>query len=197
MVETLASNAPTCNGGAIHTDGISTVPDRRIEGRPIVRFWPFRARRQITGVSVSPTGIGVNWANLASDRDIACNCLTLLEDHRVLYLASHREHPVSCVASANELRHKLRGPMEQCRSGDLRNALRGIQAAAREFVTELEGFDRTHGWDDDWRSTVGFLDNALSAFRSLVGVQVARIVDEFGLDIDGDLARILPGRFER
>jgi hypothetical protein len=77
------------------------------------------------------------------------------------------------------------------RADELRDALRGIQAAAREFVTQMEHFCRYRRWEDDWVSTFRFLDEALGAFRALVGVQLAHIVDRFGLKVDGDLARIL------
>lgn len=129
---------------------------------------------------------------MSSDRDIARNVLALLEDHRVLYLPRHREDPEYCVESANHLRNELRAPIEQCRSADLRDHLRGVQAAAREFVTQMEQGRRRKGWDDDWTSAWRHLDNALDAFRALVGVHVAHIVARFDVKVDGDLARILP-----
>jgi hypothetical protein len=154
-------------------------------------FWRFRRRKSLTGLTLSATGVGINWTNVSSDQEIARNVLALLEDHRVLYLPTYREHPEYCVRSANQLRNELRAPIEECGSAELRDALRGIQAAAREFVTQMEHAYRHRQWEKDWPLTRKLLEEALEAFRALVGVQVARIVDRFDIRIDGDLARIL------
>lgn len=58
-------------------------------------------------------------------------------------------------------------------------------------MTQVDGFTAQTTPDRPAPIRV-LLDNALGAFRALVIVQVAHIVERFGFDVDGDLARILP-----
>src|SRR5882762_10037024 len=103
-----------------------------------MRLWPFHTRRRVTGLTLSVTGVGVTWANTPSDRDIARDVFAVIEDHRSFYL-HYRAGAGYFVISIDDVRRYLSGPIEQCRSDELRNALRGIQAATREFATRMAG----------------------------------------------------------
>lgn len=146
-------------------------------------------------MTASVTGGGLSWSNEPSEQALARNALSLLEDRRVLYEPFQVEIPRHCVSSVREIREELRPRIEQCRSAALRDPLRAIQAATREFLTQadkIEGSSRT-GIDIHSGGTPSWLFNQeLGVLRALVGINVALIVERFDLDIDEHLARILP-----
>jgi hypothetical protein len=86
-----------------------------------------------------------------------------------------------CVRSANEIRHFLTARIGSARGKDLADSLRAMRAAARQFV-DAAGPDARNfhpGWRAD--STFGL---ALGDFRTLMGIQIARIATQFGLAVE-------------
>jgi hypothetical protein len=68
-------------------------------------------------------------------------------------------------------------------------SLQAMRAAARQFVDAAGPNARNfrHGWAPD--NTFGLM---LGDFRTLMGVQIARIATQYDLAIEDDLAAILP-----
>jgi hypothetical protein len=100
------------------------------------------ASRRLTSFTL-PTvlgtgGGGVTWENDPSERDRARSVLQRLEDRRVLYDPFEVEIPHQCIQSVREIREYLRGCIDQCTSPGLRDSLRAIQAACRQFLTDAQ-----------------------------------------------------------
>jgi hypothetical protein len=148
-----------------------------------MRLWRKRdTKKQLTSISVSLTGVTLSWEAHKSERRRAWEILHHLEDHRALYdphAASLNGRKELIVASIERLRLNLGERIPQCESVELRDKLREIQAAVREFLTATE---------DPTRSVWC----AVELLRERVGVAVDAVGDIFGIPIDGDLARILP-----
>jgi hypothetical protein len=113
----------------------------------------------------------------------------------VLYDPYDVELPDACVMSVREIRKHLRTLIGQCQSAELRDPLRAVQAACRQFLTDVEAIDGRHGHhihvmgggSDSW-----VFNQALGSFRARVGTSIAVIIEMFDIDIDEHLARVLP-----
>ena len=159
--------------------------------KPAVRVTAETARR-ITGVS-GPFG-GVQWADPGpSDRERVRGFLIELEDRRVLYNPDWLEVRQQVDASVDEIRGACTAALKTFAPNDFATVpLRNIRAACRRYLDETTiefrhaDFDRHRG-----ALTAGaFL--ALGAFRATVGQAVARLAAHYDLEVEGDLASVLP-----
>lgn len=94
-------------------------------------------KRQFTSISVSLTGATLSWQAQETEHARARQILHHLEDHRMLYDPHGDESFEAVVESAERLRSYLSEPIPQCDSVGLRDGLREIQAALREFLTRM------------------------------------------------------------
>jgi uncharacterized protein DUF6650 len=156
-------------------------------------------KRRLTGLTL-PTvlgtgGGGATWAAEPGEKELAASILRYLEDRRVLYNPYDAESPRACAESVREVRGHLRDVIEQCHTSELRDPLRAIQAACRQFLTEAETVAGSNGrivtsllgGPSSW-----LFNQALGSFRAHVGVSVAVIIKTFDVAIDEHLAKILP-----
>ena len=151
-------------------------------------------RHRLTGFTL-PTvlgtgGGGATWAPEPGETELAGSILRYLEDRRVLYVPYWAEVPDQCIASVHEIREHLRSVVEQCHTRELRDPLRAIQAACRQFLTDVSSIAgplvRANVLDQ-WR-----FNQSLGSLRARIGVSVAIIIDTFNVDVDEHLAPLLP-----
>lgn len=143
-----------------------------------------------------PTGVGafgfsLNWEKVPGDEDVARRVITFLEDRRLLFGERHAEDELDCVHSAIEIRHFLTEELARAKPGrSLAESLRAIRTAMRAFVDaagpDARDFRYYHGHMTDHFSL------ALGELRSRVGMHLAVIADQYGIEVEPDLARILP-----
>lgn len=147
---------------------------------------------RLTGIS-SPI-FGVSWNPPAAEVTIARRVITFLEDRRVLFTDESMEVLDHCVASVIEVRRYLTSEIQQAPDGELSSSLRAMRAACRKFleaVGERDGIVvRYGGHPGHWASWR--FGGALGELRGVFGVHIARIAAQNGLDVEDDLARILP-----
>jgi hypothetical protein len=164
-----------------------------------VRIGRREAKRRLIGLTL-PTVLGTGggaatWTIEQGDKARARSVLQDLEDRRVLYDPYDVELPDACIMSVREIRGYLRMVVGQCNSSALRDPLRAIQAACRQFLTDAEaigGADRIHvvgGGSESW-----LFNQALGSLRARVGTSIAVIVGTFDINVDEHLARIMPPR---
>lgn len=145
----------------------------------------------MTGVSAAVGG--AQWERRDDDAEIARRVLNLFADRRMLWKDFSVEIEEHCVVSANKVRDALGGHLDNPEIGtDLTRRLGLLQRLFRDFVDEVgpAGEDRHgHRW-----STHGIdvLSMALGRLRGLVGVQVGELAALYGLDVDDDLASLVP-----
>ena len=146
---------------------------------------------RITGVS-TPI-FGVSWDPPKAERTVARKVIQFLEDRRVLYNPSELEIPDHCVASVLEIRQFLTDQISALDDkSELAASLRAMRAACRKFLDSLPHRSRSLPpmyWAafDSW----AFI-TALGELRGVFGVHLAKIAAQNGLDIEDDLAAILP-----
>jgi hypothetical protein len=147
---------------------------------------------KVSGGSFSVLGIGVNWERTAGDEAVARAVMTFLEDRRLLFGDRHVEDEGHCVASALESRKFLTDQITVASPGKpLEATLKAMRAAFRQFVER--GGPHGHNFQHAHHShQTDPFSLALGDLRSRVGEQLARIAWRYDIEIDQELARILP-----
>lgn len=154
--------------------------------------------RRITGISV-PFG-GISWADPGpSDAEKVREFILFLEDRRVLYNA----HDLEVVSQVERSIHEIREQCTKTLQGLAPKTfavvpIRSIREAARRFHSdqneEFRFFDRDRRRDERGHPSEGSpgFFTALGAFRAIVGLQVAQLAAHYDIDVEGDLAAVLP-----
>lgn len=146
--------------------------------------------------------LGVTLANDEDEMTRARNAVQYLEDRRVLYDPFRAEYPRDCIDSVRIIRTDLAARIDACRSAELRDPLRRIQAACRKFLTDVQGMDIGRLNIDRLTDSRVFdmgrwqFNQALGTLRAQVGMGVAIIIERFDIDVDEKLASILPPPIE-
>jgi hypothetical protein len=143
-----------------------------------------------TGLSLPP-GFGVQWEFTESDKQIARTAIIFLENRRLLFGRRHMEDELDCVRSAIEIRNRLTELIPSARDGGgVEQSLRGIRAACIQFVNQAGPEAR------NFRSPYGGFPlpfgQALGELRTLVGIQLALLVDRYKFEVEEDLLSIFP-----
>lgn len=150
--------------------------------------------KRITGIS-TPI-FGVSWNPENTERDIARQVITYLEDRRVLYTPSEMESPSHCVQSVLQIRQFLTSKIGKApEETELTNSLRAMRAACRKFLNQTSNpngdiirFGSHVGHFASWE-----FNGAIGELRGVFGIHVAKIAVAYGIDIEEDLASIIPG----
>ncbi|MBB4199194.1 hypothetical protein CCR94_17560 [Rhodoblastus sphagnicola] len=148
--------------------------------------------RRITGIS-TPLG-GIQWSDGGpSDADVVRRFLIFLEDRRVLYNAEDLEVTSQVERSVHEIREQSTKALQELGPRAFAvSPIRAIRAAGRRFHDdENEEFRFFDAHSRDRGVGPGFFV-ALGAFRARVGQQVVFLAAHYDIDIEGDLATILP-----
>lgn len=150
--------------------------------------------RRITGIAV-PFG-GISWSDPGpSDAEKVREFILFLEDRRVLYNAYDLEVVSQVERSVQEIREQCTRTLQALPPKAFAVVpVRSIREACRRFHDDQQEEFRFFDFDGHRRSregSPGFFA-ALGAFRAVVGVQVAQLAAHYDLDVEGDLAAVLP-----
>jgi len=150
---------------------------------------------RLTGIS-SPI-VGVSWTPPEVEVTTARRVIAFLEDRRVLYQPTEMEVPDHCIQSVLDIRQFLTAILEHLDDKSaLAQNLRAMRAACRKFLDRMQeargrsfyrGLIQSMGSYDAW-----VFCGAVGELRGVVGLHVALIAARNGLDVEGDLATILP-----
>ena len=148
---------------------------------------------RITGLSIPV--FGISWNPPEAHCAVARRVVAFLEDRRVLYVPSEAELPDHCVHSVVEIRHFLTQELgalsAQC---ELAQSLAAMRAACRKFMDTVQAdegrilqYGASHGHYASW-----IFISALGELRGMFGIHVATLAAGYGLDVERDLAAIIP-----
>lgn len=144
---------------------------------------------RITGISIPI--FGVSWNPSESEREIIRETFIFLEDRRALYNDFAHELETEVVESVQIIRNEITGALKRVPENSKAIApLKAVRAACREYLDNSRG--------NNFAGSIGpysFLTR-LGRFRAMVGVQVAYLAAEYGIDIEGELARVVPPEFK-
>lgn len=145
---------------------------------------------RLTGISCPI--FGVSWNPPESERKIARRVIAFLENRRVLFSPYEWEVPDHCVQSVIEMRHFLTSELQGLDSEkELAQNLRAMRAACRKFLDDDPWHGSPRGHASRW-----MLESALGELRGVFGIHIAKLAAEYGLDVEDDLAVILPNTDE-
>ena len=143
----------------------------------------------ITGIS-SPI-FGIQWTPPTLDIKIAEDLVKFLEDRRVLFKPTEMEDANHCAQSVLDIRSEVTMALQ--RQSDERSPLckqlRKMRSACRRFSDKIgtDGFKRF-----DLVIQKSILERELFLLRETFGETIAEIAIAHGLDVEDDLAKILP-----
>lgn len=152
---------------------------------------------RLTGIS-TPI-FGVSWNPSEPERARAKRVIALLEDRRVLYVPGEMEVPEHCVHSVIEIRHFLTDELQALQGGESEGSLRAMRATCRKFlevVQRQDGYDVVRFGAHQGHFASWVFNGALGELRGVFGLHVARLAAAYCVDVEEDLASILPAEDE-
>ncbi|GAO72645.1 DUF6650 family protein [Comamonas sp. E6] len=143
---------------------------------------------RVTGVSVPI--FGIQWQPVTAEVTVARDVLRTLEDKRVLYNPYEMEGAHHCIRSVDDMRNTLTGALQKVNpQTHVGKQFARIRKACREFcnIVGSPEFDRAA-----IPIQKSLLSRELTKLRKTAGSAVAAIVIAYGLDVEDDLASIIP-----
>lgn len=148
---------------------------------------------RLTGFSTP--NFGGQWNPPESQRAVARRVIAFLEDRRVLFVPSEMGSPDHCVQSILRIRALLTQELGELDSDQpLAQSLRAMRAACRKCLATAEADDRriTQVGAHQNRYASWIFNGAIGELRGVFGIHFATLAASYGLDVEGDLASILP-----
>ena len=144
--------------------------------------------------SIGTPFLSVGWTPTKTDTEIARRVIRFLEDRRVLFAPCAAKEPQHCAESVLQIRARITTALEDASEGsDLFKHLVAIRAACRKFLdsphvtlTDKITFRDLYSL----RSSFFFVD--LGELRAAIGQQVAWMAVKWEIDVEKDLASVLP-----
>jgi len=141
--------------------------------------------KSLTGIS-TPV-FGLSWSPPETDREIVRQVITFFEDRRALYNPYNIETTAWVIESVLEIRKKLTDILETLdENPNISPHLRAMRAACRKLMDEAE---KQMKGRYPYR---GDIFTALGEMRAIFGIHIAQLCVKYGIDIESDLATILP-----
>jgi len=145
----------------------------------------------ITGISCPV--FGISWQPAASERTIAKNIIIFLESRRVLYSAHAFEVISHAIQSVVDIKNFLTSVLQQIPDDtELNHYVRGMRIACNKFLNQCHG-DRYEGvlLQNLTLENLIFI-SALGELRGTFGVMIGQIAKAYGIDVEDELAQIIP-----
>ncbi|MFL5381427.1 MAG: DUF6650 family protein [Longimicrobiaceae bacterium] len=145
---------------------------------------------RLTGVSIPV--FGVSWNPPEAEVVQARRVLSFLEDRRVLYVPYEVEVPQHCIDSVLEIRRFLTDEIGRLPpDSELTASLRAMRSACRRFLDEGGShISGAYGYGGAMHAC--FFGEALGQMRATFGLHIGLIAARNRIDVEDDLARILP-----
>lgn len=142
---------------------------------------------RITGISIPI--FGVSWDPPESERKVVREIFVFLEDRRALYNDFAHEINQEVTESIHAIRTELTAALKRIHEGsEAESSFKAMRAACREYL------DSTQGRSRSWGGPFSFMTQ-LGRFRTIIGTHIVYLSVKFGIDIDGELVRVIPPEF--
>jgi hypothetical protein len=134
---------------------------------------------------VQAFNVGIQWVPPEPERKIVRDVLTFFEDRRMLFNPCAWELPDEVTQSALRIREVLTEAIQRLgEDSKAAPAMRAMRAACREY---LDRSRQRYGHHD--------LSIDLGRLRALFGVQITFLAFTYQIDLEEDLASIIPPEF--
>lgn len=139
--------------------------------------------KRITGFSLPV--FGIQWNPPESEREVVRETFLFLEDRRALYNDFAHEIDYEVLESILSIRKELTEALKRLpEASKAVPYFKSMRAACREYL------DATRGDGRRWSAPFSFMTQ-LGRFRTIVGMNIAHLAVTFGIDIEGELARVV------
>lgn len=147
---------------------------------------------RLTGISCPV--FGISWNPIETECTIARRIIIFLEARRVLYSAYEYESVCPCITSVTEIRNYLTSELSNIdENSKLNGYVRAMRTACNKFLSKCPD-------KDEFRCRVCKPDNiynwiftsAVGELRGVFGVMIGQIAKAYGLDVEDELAQIIP-----
>ncbi len=147
---------------------------------------------KLTGISCPI--FGVSWNPSVTEREVARQIIIFLEPRRVLYSEYDHESVHQCVSSIIDIKNYLTKKLS-CISekSELNSYIRAMRIACNKCLSQCadnDGFRRfavCRGTDYNRIFT-----SAIGELRCTFGIMIGQIAISYGIDVEDDLAQIIP-----
>lgn len=147
---------------------------------------------RLTGVSCPV--FGISWNPPESQRNIARRIVIFLEARRVLYSPYALETVHSVASSVVEVRNFLTSELPDIdEKSELQSYVRAMRSACNKFLNKCSDnddfrhyairHDNIHNW---------IFTSAIGEMRGVFGIMIGQIASSYGIDVEDDLAQIIP-----
>lgn len=149
--------------------------------------------KNITGISCPI--FGISWNPSKADVQLAKEVIIYLEARRVLYVPSEMEVPEHCISSVIEIRNFLTSQlMNISQNSDLYKYVSAMRVSCNKFLEKCD-FKRKDVIDfggnwGHWASW--YFASSLGEMRGVFGIMILQIASCYGLNVEDDLASIMP-----
>ena len=147
---------------------------------------------RLTGVSCPI--FGVSWTPPEDQRKLARRITIFLEPKRVLYTAFEFEYVCHCIDSVLEIRNYLTSELSKINEdSELEKYVRAMRNACNRFLNKCpEDKDSRCDSCRDGSINNWIFISALGELRGVFGIMVGQISKAYGIDVEDDLAQIIP-----
>lgn len=147
---------------------------------------------RLTGISCPI--FGISWEPIDTERSVARRIIIFLEPRRVLYSAYEYESVCPCITSVAEIKNYLTSELPNIDDkSELSSYVRAMRNACNKFLSkcpdrkEFRCHACQNGNIENWIFT-----SAVGELRGMFGVMLGQIAKAYGLDVEDDLAKIIP-----
>ena len=147
---------------------------------------------KLTGVSCPI--FGISWNPSDTQRTIARRIIVFLEPRRVLYAPYGVEALCHCVESVSKIKDYLTTELQHMDgNGELSMYTRAMRKACNKFLNVFPGDKQEKcrychiGNKENW-----IFVSSIGELRGIFGIMIGQISKAYGIDVEEDLAQIIP-----
>lgn len=147
---------------------------------------------KLTGISCPV--FGISWNPDESEREIAKRIIVFLEARRVLYSSYELEAVLPVVDSVIDIRDMLTDEIPKMKKDSkLQECARAMRKACNKFLDKCKDEEefRKYGTMKGYIENIIFL-SAIGELRGVFGIMIGQISKSYGIDVEEQLARIIP-----
>ena len=153
------------------------------------QFHPVKYAIDVGGYCAERT-LGIQWNPLASDSDEARKIVVYLEDRRVLFNPLHMEDSQHCLNSIIDIRKHVTEILARLsQNSNIAKPLRRMRKSSQDFCNVV-GHPKFNSFELPVKSSL--LERELFKLRKNFGLSLAELSVAYGLDVDDQLASIIP-----
>lgn len=152
----------------------------------------FELANRLTGISCPV--FGISWNPSEPQRSIARRIIIFLEARRVLYDDYGHEALCQCIESVTKIKEYLTSELPLIEDNiELNNYIRAMRQASNKFLScfPQNKQDKCNFCKEGTQEYWHFV-SAIGELRGVFGIMVGQVSKAYGLDVEDDLAQIIP-----